>query len=213
MLILRRDSISAKRVSALRAEPARCFPAIDCAAPSSRGYTSLLRLPRARTKVVTYITPDGNCGASDGFSCQSYKQLPQGIIAERRAIADATARHPRTEIILLEDIASAAIAISRGWSTSQAATEEIIKIHSAIKKHRNSLRVKTVPGNVNPADEVSRSLRVHRWKAALFQHLFHCTSYCYAVRAATHDDTAAVVRHADDTRDCLGLIRDGKKDT
>jgi hypothetical protein len=95
------------------------------------------------------------------------------VIAAREAVIYWTSRYPGARIILLEDNVAAAFAIARGWSTSEAATEDIKRLHEALRKHRCTLTVMSVPGESNPADETSRFKPLDQAKGNLFVHLFH----------------------------------------
>lgn len=146
-----------------------------------------------------YITPEGRLVDERSFDLpKSMSIFLKEVIAARMAIADATQRYPKSEIVLLEDNTAAAIAIARGWSTSKAATEEIIKIHKALQSTECTIVVKTVPGKINPADEPSRKTTLDWSKAKLFQHLYHTTSYVFTVAATKAFDGDTPIRHMED---------------
>jgi hypothetical protein len=95
------------------------------------------------------------------------------IIAARRAVMHWAKECPGSRIILLEDNVAAALAISRGWSSSPEATEQIKRLHDELKLRKCELSVLTVPSASNPADETSRFKELAQWKGELFAHLCH----------------------------------------
>ena len=95
------------------------------------------------------------------------------VIAARIAIVRVLRDLHDVHVVLLEDNTAATGAISRGWSTSIMATEEISKIYKLLDKKNCQLTVRNVPSAANPADEPSRAKPLVQSKATPFMGLFH----------------------------------------
>lgn len=154
-----------------------------------------------------YISRDGTLYDPVNFNLPV--QTPiflKEVIAARHAVVHACSKHPASKIVLLEDNTAAAIAIERGWSSNEAATKEIVRLHQCLSRAKCVLVVKTVAGTQNPADEPSRRKLLNYSKAEQFVHLYHTTSYCLTAQARSMYSGDSRTRHTEDEELALALL-------